>query len=213
LDYAWIVRAQLGASRHTREALADGPGTPVLLLPGVYETWGVMAGLASTLHAAGHPVHTVPALGVNVGPLEESARVVAARIEELGLVGVVLVAHSKGGLIGRLVMDDAPGADRVAGMVAVGTPFAGSSMARLLPNRAVRDLSPSDPTIRALALAGGNDRISSLYPTFDPHIPEGSVLRGGVNVELPIDGHFRVLGDTRVHALVLDQIQRLVPGP
>jgi hypothetical protein len=39
-----------------------------------------------------------------------------------------------------------------------------------------------------------NERITSLYGLFDPHIPEGSVLPGARNIQLDTGGHFRILG-------------------
>lgn len=217
-DYAWIVGAQLRALRPVRaDAWAAGERAPVLLLPGIYERWPVMVDLARALHAAGHPVHVVPGLGLNGRPLAASARVVAARVEELGLHGVVLVAHSKGGLIGKLVTGDPDAGRRVAGLVAVNTPFAGSVYARWFPVRSVRALSPRDPHVRAIAReVATHARTWSLHARFDPHVPAGGELPGAVNVRLPLDGHFRPLGDPRLHAAVLDAVAHLsgtAPGP
>ena len=210
-DYAWIVRAQVRATLRRRPgALASGEGAPVLLLPGIYETWLVMGSLARALHAAGHPVHAVPALGLNHRPLEASAQRAAARLVELGLDGVVLVAHSKGGLVGKLLLAHPEVASRVAGLVAVNTPFAGSVYARWFPARSVRALSPRDPYVVALARdVAAHARIWSVHARFDPHVPGGSALAGAVNVRLPLDGHFRVLDDPRLHAAVVEAVARL----
>ncbi|WP_309135495.1 lipase [Cellulomonas sp.] len=212
-DYAWIVGAQARATLAPPlpEDLATGTRAPVLLLPGIYETWPVMDGLVRALHGAGHPVHAVPALGYNGRGLEESARRVRDRLAELDLDDVVLVAHSKGGLIGKLVLGTPGVGDRLAGMVAVNTPFSGSVYARWFPVRAVRALSPVDPDILALARqVAANARIWSVYARFDPHVPGGSRLSGAAaNVRMPVDGHFAPLADARVHAVVLDGVGRL----
>lgn len=211
LDYAWIVGQQVAALRAPApDALSTGGGAPVVLLPGIYETWPVMGALARRLHDAGHPVHTVPALGRNGRPLDASARLVVDRLRELDLHEVVLVAHSKGGLIGKLVLADPDAAPRVAGLVAVGAPFSGSAYARWFPARAVRALSPADPHVLALARdVATHGRIWSVATRFDPHVPGGSRLPGAVNVEVPVDGHFRSLADPRVHAAVLDAVTAL----
>lgn len=213
-DYAWIVRAQLRAALRppAPDVLATGHRTPVVLLPGVYETWPVMLGLARALHAAGHPVHTVPALGLNRRGLAASARLVVERLADLGLDRVVLVAHSKGGLIGKIVLGDPDAGRRVAGLVAVNTPFAGSVYATWFPDRTVRALSPRDPHVVALGRdVAQHARIVSVHVRFDPHVPGGSALPGAVDVPLALDGHFRPLDDPLLHTAVLDAVTRLAP--
>ena len=214
-DYRWIVRTQARATRlDDASAWGHGPDVPVLLLPGVYETWAVMESLARALHEAGHPVHTVPALGFNAGPLAGSAHLVVKRILELGLDRVVLVAHSKGGLVGKGVLGDSSVAHRVAGLVTVNTPFGGSALAYVFPTRAVLALRPSAEMVRALSTrVDVHGKIASLSAPFDPHVPGGGELPGAVNIHLPVDGHFRPLGDHRVHAMVLEQVARLARSP
>lgn len=219
-DYAWIVGAQAVATLRppSPDALTEGDDVPVVLLPGIYETWPVMRGLARALHAAGHPVHVVPALGLNQRSLAESAQLAVERLEQLGLDRVVLVAHSKGGLIGKLVLGDPVVGPRVLGLVAVNSPFAGSVYARWFPVRSVRALSPRDPALLAVARdIAAHARIWSVYARFDPHVPGGSELPGAVNVQLPLDGHFRPLDDPRLHAAVLEGVAHLaragLPGP
>ncbi|GIG28334.1 hypothetical protein Cma02nite_09340 [Cellulomonas marina] len=211
-DYAWIVawQARVLLRPPPADRYADGTGTPVLLLPGIYETWGVMTPLARALHDAGHPVHTVPALGFNSADLATSAAQVADRLERLDLRGVVFVAHSKGGLIGKLALTLPRVEGRAAGLVAVNTPFAGSAYARWFPARAVRALSPRDPVLLELARQlPVNARVVALHARFDPHVPGRSRLEGAVDVELPLDGHFKVLSAPRLHREVLRAVGTL----
>ena len=211
-DYAWIVRAQTGAlRRRDPHAWSHGDRAPVMLVPGIWETWPVLGALGDALHAAGHPVHVAPGLGANGAPVRESADLVARRVEHLGLRRVVLVAHSKGGLIGKAVLTG-PAGDRVAGLVAVNTPFAGSVHATWFPSRQVRALSPANAEIRELSRR--TDRhadIVSLSVRFDPHVPGGHRLAGATNVVLPLDGHFRVLAHPVLLAEAVAQVGRLAP--
>ncbi|MCP2266995.1 alpha/beta hydrolase [Promicromonospora thailandica] len=214
-DYAWAVDRQLRhlVRRPALPVVAAGRGVaPVLLLPGIYETWEFLGPVATALARAGHPVHAVEALRHNARPVPESADVVAEHLERSGLEDVVLVAHSKGGLIGKHVMLS-PAGGRVRGMVAVATPFAGSRWARYMLSRSLRSFDPRDPVL--LALAGEllvNDRITAVYPTFDPHIPETGHLAGARNVELPLSGHFRPLGHPLLVATVVREVAALAAG-
>ncbi|GGH35928.1 esterase/lipase family protein [Microbacterium album] len=200
-DYAYAVQWQGRAllDRTEPETFRSGDGTPIVVIPGVYETWKFLQPLIVALHERGHPVHVVDPLRDNRRPIDEGARLVAAHLVEHDLRDVVLVAHSKGGLIGKHVMAFGPGASRVRGMVAVAAPFGGSRYARLMVLPTLRSFAPRNATILALAQEIAiNARIVSIYARFDPHIPEGSELAGAKNVVLDTGGHFRVLADPRV---------------
>ena len=209
-DYAWAADRQ---ARHFlgRATVPTGPGgaAPVVLLPGIYETWEFLGPVATAIARAGHPVHAVPGLRHNARPVPESANVVVEHLERADLTGVVLVAHSKGGLIGKRVLLS-PAGERVRGMVAIATPFAGSRWARYMLGRALRSFDPRDPVL--LALAGEllvNERITAVYPRFDPHIPETGRLTGARNVELPLAGHFRPLGQRLLVQTVVREVARI----
>lgn len=159
-----------------------------------------MQPLIVALHERGHPVHVVESLRRNRRPVAEMAEQVTEFLEDRDLSDVILVAHSKGGLAGKLAMTGRAGV-RVRSMLAVATPFGGSRYARMIPVRSLRAFSPEDPSIRSLAgQLAVNDRIVSIYGTFDPHIPEGSELAGAKNVQLDTGGHFRILAHPRVLA-------------
>ena len=205
-DYAYAVYWQLRAvlaPRGEAEYLA-GDGRPVLVVPGVWETWAFLRPLIARVHAEGHPVHVLSALRWNGRPVEAAARDVAAHLERHDLRDVVIVAHSKGGLIGKYVMARLDPDRRVDTMVAICAPFSGSRYARWLPLSTLRAFSPRDATTLLLGRDESvNSRIVSIYGEFDPHIPEGSELPGAENVRLSAGGHFRVLALPRTIATVL----------
>jgi triacylglycerol lipase len=205
LDYLYVSYWQTAALFRRIDAArySAGTGQPVLLLPGIWETWQFMRPVAELLHQRGHPVHVVPGLGRNRRTVTEGARIVGAYLAERDLFDVIIVAHSKGGLIGKFLMMSPETPQRIDRMVAIASPFSGSSLARYTVLPSLRAFSPTDPTIRMLvAEQFVNARITSIFGTFDPHIPDGSELPGATNVQLPVAGHFRILGDHRVLAAV-----------
>jgi alpha-beta hydrolase superfamily lysophospholipase len=140
----------------------------------------------------------------NSRPVADAAAHVDAYLAQHDLADVLLVAHSKGGLIGKYVMVKGASAARVRGMVAVAAPFSGSRYARYLFLPSLRIFSPKDAVIVALARElVVNERIVSVFGEFDPHIPGGSYLTGAKNVRLDTGGHFRVLAHPRVVAEVM----------
>lgn len=222
LDWAygvgWWMRAFTRAG--TPDAFREpGPDpahqTPLVLLPGIWERWPYLVPLARALNAEGHPVHLIPALGSNGAPLALGVRIVADYLRDQGLEGVVLVAHSKGGLIGKLVMLDPESADRVAGMVALSTPFGGSSLSWPIFGRSPLGVfAPRGREITELsAQLEVNARIISLQPSHDQVIPEGSRLEGARNVTLEAAGHFRPLRDAEVHRVIHQMADELVDPP
>lgn len=206
LDYWYVSAQQLrGLFARVPREFSEGAGRPVLLLAGVYEPWYFLRGLGKRLNEAGHPVHVVKRLGYNRTSITDAAEAVASYLEDRDLSHVIVVAHSKGGLVGKQLMTIPAAAERTDGLIAIATPFSGSSLAPYVPSRTIRALGPADALIVALAAnLELNARITSIFGEFDPHIPGGSELAGATNVRVPVVGHFRVLADPRVIDAVLD---------
>lgn len=200
LDYAWAFSTRAGWLLHrTPPALTEGTRRPVLLIPGVYEPWRYLLTVGLRLHAAGHPVHVLPELRLNVAPIAESADLAHRYLVAHDLRGVAVVGHSKGGIIGKHMMafDDVDG--RVDRMIAISSPFGGSDRAKYVPLRPLRPFLPGDPLLVALAAnLELNSRITSIFTETDQVVPNGSYLEGATNIVVPLVGHFRLLSDPRV---------------
>ncbi|WP_238476251.1 alpha/beta fold hydrolase [Agromyces mariniharenae] len=220
-DYAfagWHQLAVFGAGREPAGWRHGDPDKPqVVLLPGVYEHWSFLRPLGDALHAAGHRVVVVHGMRANRRPIAETAARVAKALARSAPppAGRVIVAHSKGGLIGKHVLiDDEGAALGVRGVVAICTPFAGARRARLFGDPSIRALLPSDETIVMLGDAASvNARIVSVFGTFDPHVPDGSALEGATNVQVPVAGHFRVLAAPETLEAVHEGIALLTQDP
>lgn len=211
LDYWWAGwwGARVVWMRHPPSEWQHGDRDPVLLLPGVYESWVFLRRVGDVLNAGGHPVHVVDDLGRNIDTIPDAARIAQRTIDRLGLERVALVAHSKGGLIGKHMMAVDDTAHRIASLTAIATPFAGSRMARYMLDPRLRAFLPTDATITRLAAELAlNARITTIAGEFDAHIPKQQGLEGATNVRVPVIGHFRVLE----HPAVLEAVVRAVDG-
>ncbi|WP_235507973.1 triacylglycerol lipase [Agromyces sp. Soil535] len=216
-DYAyaaWRQLAFLGAYRSPAAWRTGDPAKPeVVLLPGVYEHWSFLRPLGDAVNDAGHRVAVVHGLGPNRRPIVETSERLARALGRVRVpeAGRVIVAHSKGGLIGKhLLLDGRGDALGVLGVVAICTPFSGARRARLFTDPSIRALLPGDETIVMLGTAASvNSRVVSIFGNFDPHIPDGSALDGATNMRVPVAGHFRVLGARETLLAVLDGVALL----
>lgn len=205
----WQLRSLVPDARRRANWRRGAGGKPaIVLLPGVLERWHFLRAIGDRLHRAGYPVHAITSLGINRANAPLQAARVAGYLVEHDLRDVVLVAHSKGGLIGKLTMLDRAVADRVRGMVTVASPFNGSPYARFFVDPSIREFSPKHPVIVGLGRERDvNAKIVSIWPAFDQHIPTTSRLPGAyANIEVPGTGHFRILSSR----VVIDAVQRYV---
>ena len=181
----------------------SGELAPVLLLPGVYETWQFLRPVADRLNALGHPIHTLRGLGYNLLTIVASAELAQRYLDERNLTGVIIVAHSKGGLIAKHMMVSEDRAGRIDRLVAINSPFGGSTLADWAPVRTLRAFSPRNETVMTLAAnLAANTRITSIYSRLDPLIPGGCELEGARNIRLSVVGHFRPLASPALFAEV-----------
>lgn len=186
---------------------------PVILLPGIANKWGFIKNLGDRISLAGHPVYIVPKLGYNLHDIPKSAKIVAELIEENNLKNVIIVGHSKGGLIGKYLMIYNNENDLIKGVVAIASPFSGSRLLNLLPHKAYSELHEDSDLIKNLmAHKEVNGNIISIFPVFDNLIlsSQGSYLEGAENIEIKeAKGHHKIIFHKKVTELVLTAIEKL----
>lgn len=217
LDYLDAAKQQLRVltvpKLPRRWARGDAGKPTVLLLPGVYEHWSFMEPLGDALNAHGYRVQVAHGLGANLLAIPETAERVRRALARIPVPpeGRVVVAHSKGGLIGKhLLLRDVDHRLDLRGLVAIATPFRGARLSRYLLDPSMREFDPDSATIVELASAASvNSRIVSLFGVFDPHLPEGSSLAGATNRRLPVAGHFRILSTPQTAEAVVAAVESL----
>ena len=204
----------------------------MLLLHGFLATPRILGGLAARLGRLGYCTHRVDLGGLfgrfNARPVEELARVVAERVEQLirhhSRERIDLVGHSEGGLIGRYYVQKLNGGHRVRHLVTLGTPHRGTPWAysgylvrRVLPS--LRQMAPGSPLLRDLADDGFPDsvRLTSIYSQGDPFCPPSSCrLESGrgahlKNIEVARGGHVAFLSGARVASIIRQELESMEP--
>ena len=200
---------------------------PVILIPGVLGRWGYMKSLGDRISRLGHPVYIVPELGYNISSIPFSAKMLRSLIaritgkfghilprvskgaeaiqkviEEKNLKNVILVAHSKGGLIGKYLLTHYNADHKVLGMIAIAAPFSGSELAKLIPHDAFKELRTDSEIVRDLERhRNANKKIVSIFPEYDTHVwaERKSFLEGAENIEVSgLGGHNALLSDKKI---------------
>ncbi len=222
IDYLHMIRGHIFAAVHRDPpehylgyALPDK--VPVILIPGILEKWGFMKPIADRISREGHPVYVVPGLQYNIFSIPLSAQevreVVVRAIPKEDFA--VLLAHSKGGLIGKYLLSHYNDDGRIKGMVAIATPFSGAVLAKFIPHGAFQELTPESKIIHDLGEHDAvNHKIISIIPKFDNHIlgEKGSHLQGAENIVVSESGHHKVLFSKEVEDKVLESIEKIAHG-
>ncbi len=209
VDYIYLVKGVMAFRRvppkHYRQDKAPG-NVPVILLTGLSLRWSFLQHLGDRISRAGHPVYAIPNLRRNFISVSESAQFTREVIEEHDLKRVIIVSHSKGGIIGKYLLAHFNKDKRIHTVIAVATPFSGSRLARMIPHRAIREMLPDSRLIKELqAKKAVNKNIISIIPEFDNHIwaEEGSYLKGARNIKVQVRGHHRIVFDKKVEDTIM----------
>ena len=185
---------------------------PVLLIHGVLCNAGVWLGMCGSLRARGvGPIYTidlVPPLASIDDFAEQLAKRIDAILAETGARTVSLVGHSMGGLVARAYLQR-HGASRVARVVTIGTPHAGSVLAWLFPGESLREMRPDSEWLRSLnTTALPEIPFVSIWSWHDSMVaPQASSnLPGARNIVIKGVAHNALLRERRVAALVAEAL-------
>jgi len=191
---------------------------PVLLVHGVLCNAGVWIGMRDALRRMGiGPVYTI-SLGPPLASIDRFADQLARRIDAIlidtGARELSLVGHSMGGIVARAYLQR-HGSDRVARLVTIGTPHAGSVHAWLFPGTSLRQLRPGNAWLDALNAAPlPSIPIVSIWSWHDSMVApqDSSMLPGAHNIALKGIGHNALLRNDSVRRLVADALIGRVPA-
>ncbi|HCU25776.1 MAG TPA: permease [Deltaproteobacteria bacterium] len=203
---------------------------PVLLLHGYGGTRRVFKVLERRLRRDGFSVFSLKLGGIfdtfNTKPIPDLASFVAKKIESLyrrhGIrEKLIIVGHSKGGLIGRCYIKHFEGHRRVKTLITMGTPHNGNPWAILalltplaLLTESLRQMTPVSPFIRRLNKTPWPEdvKVVSIYSKGDTVCPYPSaVLKTSAgskvkNIEMSDISHVEFLMKKQVYGLIRQEI-------
>ncbi len=184
----------------------DGSRTPVLLVHGYICNRGIWRPFAQWLSTRGHPVGSVNLEPV-FGTIDDYVPIVADGVRRLrertGAARIALVAHSMGGVVVRAYLAS-EGDPPVCAVVTLGSPHAGTWLARLGYGRNVAEMLPDGPWLGALAARETSAKCALFTTIWSPHdnivMPQQASQRlvGATQVAVPGRGHLQLAYDPEV---------------
>ncbi|MDP2668829.1 MAG: alpha/beta fold hydrolase [bacterium] len=207
-SYAFIYRKPL---THYLGFIEEGK-SPIILIPGIYEKWHFLKAVADPLSRLGHPVYILEHLGYNINSIQDSAKLIRELIDEKKLEKVIIIAHSKGGLIGKYLLAFDNKDNKINKLITIASPFGGTNLVKMISHKSLKELRPDSEIIKRLQEENGvNSKIVSIYGTFDNHIwPESScVLDSAKNIQVNEYGHHKILFSSEVKNIVLQEVEKI----
>jgi len=212
----------LGPSRPPLDALPADGHRPVLFVHGLGGHRGNFVPMRAYFRYIGrsrtYSVGFPPDL--NLDAMALSLRAAIAEVLERNQLPadaqLDLVAHSMGGLVSRLALEDAATAARVAHLVTLGTPHAGTHVARFASTGHTLDLRPDSDVIARLARQvpwsgpPALPRLTALWSRADMLLLPASTGRvdGAENIEMEGFTHYSYLLHARAWRQVVAELER-----
>jgi len=196
-----------------RDRLPPASGRPPLLLIHGYGcSRGAWWWLRRRLEAAGWTVATI-----NLEPIytsidnyvEPLAQRIDAVLAETGATQLILVGHSMGGLVARAYLQR-HGAPRVARLVTLGTPHAGSRLGSIGMGENARQMTQGSAWLAALAHEPAPPETVVIYSPHDNYVmPQANLqLPGASHRVLDGLGHLAMLFSPRVADALLAALEK-----
>ncbi|HEV8245292.1 MAG TPA: hypothetical protein VGP93_05975 [Polyangiaceae bacterium] len=182
----------------------------VVFVHGLFATAGVLRPLRAQLEEqTGARTATFSYLpGPSIERIAERLRELVSALPDG--VRIHLLGHSIGGLVSRWFVQELGGDPRVVQTISLGTPFAGTSRARLFPAPVGRDIVPGSWLLRRLERrASGGVPHCSIAGADDQIVPSGALFSGGEGLVIQGCGHNGLLYHPLTLATVVRKVRRV----
>ncbi len=178
-----------------------GKNGNVVLIQGWNSSWRFLKIIGDHVNMLGFRVHVINDLGKNILPLDQASTVVSDYIIKNNLKKVIILTHSKGGLVAAGVLKKHP--QNIAKIISICTPWQGSLLG-YLKTYFLEELLPGSPVIANIKNHLDLSRIINIYAAKDNHvIPNKNLLiPQAINICVPVYGHARILTSPKTLALL-----------
>jgi triacylglycerol lipase len=205
--FGW--RQPFRAAAVSDDLSASAPRRGVLLIHGFVCNRGLWTPWMTHLRHNGMPYMAI-SLEPVLGPIDRYVQDIdaaVARLEEATHRPPIVVAHSMGGLAVRAWLRDRAAEQRVHSVITIGTPHAGTSIARFALSPNTRQMREGSAWLRALAASETRER-RRLFTCYFGHCD--NIVFPACNAMLPDAANHHVPGVAHVHLAfhrpILDEV-------
>lgn len=195
---------------------APSERVPGVLVHGYFGNRGYFAHLLRWLEAQGVTPVFAPNFPGTFATIERFADELASVVERItaatGQPRVILVCHSMGGLAARLYVA-AHGADRVAKLITIASPHAGTVLAAFAPGANAVQMRRASGFLQRLqrdeAMRSAGPETTSIYSLHDNLVSPQATSRLGWarNIALPALGHITILMSPQLFGVLLEELR------
>jgi triacylglycerol lipase len=182
----------------------------VLFLPGLLSRWGYYKPLLDRINNEGYPVYVIPSLGLNIKEVNKTAEIARDIIDEKKLKKVVVIGHSKGGLVGKYLLVNLNKDNKIINVISIASPFSGSNLARIFLYKRFQEFSPNSKLLNSLSQdTKVNSKIISIIPSYDELVwsKNKSMLNGAKNIYTKAGGHLSISNDRELVGKIIEELE------
>lgn len=182
----------------------------ILLIHGLHSSWLSLEYVANIANQAGYKIHILPSIGNNTSPVMDQATIVSEYINTHKLTDLIIIAHSKGGIIAKYLLDNLQDKDKILKIIAIATPFHGTKIA-IFNQSNISELNRNSEFITLLhENKDNNHKIVSIRARIDNHIIPASsaMLEGAENIVIDIFGHTRILKSGKLKEIITKELDK-----
>ncbi len=199
IDIYLILRNHVLAflTPHPPQSWSVGDKGDVILLQGHNAEWVSLKKIGKAIHKKGYRIHFVEKIGSDMKSVPEATKDVEEYIHKNKLENIIVIGHSKGGIIAISLLKNKEIAPRITRIINIAGPIKGMLASSLIPS--VSDLVPTSEVISHLEDGINKKKIVNLYPRVDDFVLPNSSLTddGMINKQIPVIGHVRIVEDKR----------------
>ncbi len=189
----------------------EGERGNVILVPGFMDDHVFLMPIADALNSAGYKIHILKDFDTTFQSIEDLAKELDDYVKNNNLENIILVAHSKGGLVSRYVMEHYPNEnEKIIKVFTISTPHKGTIFGKAKKLH-LYQMMPNSEMIRELNAQKNNlHKIVNIYPRVDNSIVPNKnlILDGAENHQIDIVGHTRILKTKKCINIILLSISK-----